>query len=347
MLRRNFEKPAGHPGGAPPVTTAKHNALYLGNPDALERAYPPALRREIAERVNVLGARGTDHWTQDQSALAEADVILSTWGMPRLDAEFLAHAPRLKAVFYAAGAIKGFATPEAFERGIVFSSAWTANAIPVSEYAAATALLSLKRFWAAAGACRTQRDWSERIETPGCYHSTVGFVSFGATGRKTADILSRFDLHLIAFDPFVHADNRVKFVSLEEVFDRSDVVSIHAPWLPETEKMVTAALLRRMKPNATLINTSRGAVIDEPGLCAVLAERPDLTAVLDVTDPEPPAPDSPLFTLPNVVLTPHIAGSIGGEVERMGRLMCDELSSFLAGEPLRNRVTLDMLDRMA
>lgn len=313
-----------------------HNAIFLGEPTFLKKAYPPDLRREITQKV------------RDTGSLAEAEIILSTWGMPRMDAAFLAQAPRLKAVFYAAGAIKGFATKEAFDRGIVFSSAWTANAIPVAEYAAAVTLLSLKKFWAASQAIRADRRWKQEVDVPGCYQSTVGFVSFGATGRKTADILGKFDLELIAFDPFVnHTNNGVTFVSLEEVFQRSDVVSIHSPWLPETEKLINAKLLRAMKPNATLINTSRGAVVDEKGLCEVLKERPDLTAVLDVTFPEPPVPDSPLYTLPNVVLTPHIAGSMGGEIARMGRLMCDELTSYLAGEPMRNRVTYDMLDRMA
>lgn len=330
------------------MSTLKRKALFLGTPLHLQRAYPPALKKEIAEKVHLLDEEMNEDWQGRKAALAGVEVILSTWGMPRLDAEFLRQAPHLKAVFYAAGAIKGFATPEAYDRGIIFTSAWTANAIPVSEYAAATALLSLKRFWTAAHNCRTRRDWDHSLEMAGCYNSTVGFVSFGATGRKTADILSRFDLNLIAFDPFVkHAGGEVEFVSLEEVFDRSDVVSIHTPWLPETENMIDARLLRRMKPNATLINTSRGAVVDEAGLCEVLAERPDLCAVLDVTHPEPPDPGNPLFTLPNVVLTPHIAGSMGGEVARMGRLMCDELTSFLAGDPLRNRITHEMLERMA
>jgi phosphoglycerate dehydrogenase-like enzyme len=96
-----------------------------------------------------------------------------------------------------------------------------------------------------------------------------------------------------------------------------------------------------MKPGASFINTARGAVVNEADLIAVLREREDLFAVLDVTYPEPPAPDSPLFDLPNVLLTPHIAGSLNNECRRMGRTMVEELGRWLRGEPLRYRVGQD------
>jgi phosphoglycerate dehydrogenase-like enzyme len=147
--------------------------------------------------------------------------------------------------------------------------------------------------------------------------------------------------------PAAAASLGVTLVSLEELFAKSHVVSIHTPWLPETEKMINGPLIRSMPQGATLINTSRGAVIDESDLCTVLAERSDITAILDVTHPEPPLPDSPLRTLENVVLTPHIAGSIGGEIARMGYWMKDELDLYLAGKALQHGVSEDMLARMA
>ena len=99
--------------------------------------------------------------------------------------------------------------------------------------------------------------------------------------------------------------------------------------------MITGAHIASMKEGATFINTARGAIVREPEMTAVLAERPDLFAILDVTDPEPPVDGSPLYTLPNVVLTPHIAGSMDGECRRMGRTMVEECRRYLAGEPLR------------
>ena len=140
---------------------------------------------------------------------------------------------------------------------------------------------------------------------------------------------------------------KAESVPLHDLFERSDVVSLHTPWLPETEKMVGASLLRSMKRGATLINTARGAIIDEDALCVVLRERPDLTAVLDVTHPEPPVADSPLRSLPNAVLTPHIAGSMGPEIARMGQWMSAEMLRHLRGRPLRHQIDPAALSRMA
>ena len=125
------------------------------------------------------------------------------------------------------------------------------------------------------------------------------------------------------------------------------MISLHTPELPETLGMISGELIAAMKPGATFINTARGAVVREKELIAVLSRRPDLTAVLDVTDPEPPAPDSPLLTLPNVVLTPHIAGSMGREIQRLGRYMVEELQRYLAGEPLRWHITRELAAKLA
>src|SRR5439155_15284758 len=112
-----------------------------------------------------------------------------------------------------------------------------------------------------------------------------------------------------------------------------------APVVPETVGMITGALVDSMWPGATLINTARGVIVREAEMVEVLSRRPDLQAVLDVSDPvEPPAADSPLYALENVVLTPHIAGSAGPECRRMGRYMVEELRRYLAGEPLKWQV---------
>jgi len=134
----------------------------------------------------------------------------------------------------------------------------------------------------------------------------------------------------------------VELVSLEELFRQSDVVSLHAPLLEETKNMITKELLATMKQGATFINTARGKLINEKELVEVLRARPDLFALLDVTAPEPPEKGSPLFTLPNVVLTPHIAGSINNECRRMGRLMIEETERYLKGQALRWRITPQM-----
>ncbi|MFZ4683489.1 MAG: hydroxyacid dehydrogenase [Terrimicrobiaceae bacterium] len=323
-------------------------AVLIGDPPALEKAFPEDLRKELSATVRLLDPPLTaTSWREDPGVLAQADFALATWGVPRMDGDFLSFAPKLRAVFYAAGSVKGFVTPELFARGISVSNANKANAIPVAEYAVSAIILSLKKFWPNVRRTRRLRVWDHQLPGPGAYRSVVGLVSLGAVGRLTAEKLATYELEVLAFDPFTTQEQAealgVRLVSLEEVFRHSDVVSLHSPWLPETVNMVHGGLLRLMKPGATLLNTSRGAVVNEDDLCAVLRERTDLTAVLDVTYPEPPRADSPLYDLDNVILTPHISGSMAGEVARMGRWMAEELERHLNGLPLQHVITEEML----
>jgi phosphoglycerate dehydrogenase-like enzyme len=263
----------------------------------------------------------------------------------------LAAAPKLKAVFYGAGSIRYFATDAAWDRGITICSAWAANAVPVSEYTLSQILFSLKRGWHHALTIKRKRQWIKQRSVPGAYGSTVGLISLGMIGRLVVERLSPFDVKVIAYDPFVSEAHArvlgVELCELDEVFARADVVSLHTPKLPETLGMITGAHLASMKPGATFINTARGAIVREDEMVAVLQQRPDLYAILDVTDPEPPVGGSPLYTLPNVVLTPHIAGSMDAECRRMAQYMIDDYRRYLAGEQLRWQVTREMAGRMA
>ena len=258
--------------------------------------------------------------------------------MPKMDAAFFEVFPALKVVFYAAGAVEDFVTDQTWARGVQIANANAANGVPVAEYTVAQIYLCLKKTWQHAAALKQTRG-SGRLPVPGAYGRTVGIVSLGAIGRMVAERLRGSDLNVIAFDPFLPADQAaalgVTLVSLENLFARSDVITCHTPWLPETEGLLHAGLFRTMKHDASFINTARGAVVNEPDLIQVLREREDIFAVLDVTWPEPAAADSPLYDLPNVFLTPHIAGSMGQECRRMGRAMVDEARRWLRGEPLR------------
>jgi phosphoglycerate dehydrogenase-like enzyme len=207
----------------------------------------------------------------------------------------------------------------------------------------------LKQARRLANQTREQRSYSERDTAPGCYGTTVGLISLGTTARALLKMLSLFDLRVIAYDPFVKAAEAeqlgVERVALNELFSRSDVVSLHTPLFPETTGMITGQHLASMKQGATFINTARGGIVRQKELIAVAINRPDLEFVLDVVDPEPPEPDSPLYTLQNVLLTPHIAGSVGRECSRMGRFMVEELLRFVRGEPLQWAVTPEIASR--
>ncbi len=311
----------------------------IGDPSCLLWAYPDSLRAEISRRVSLVAM---DRWQVQGHLARNVEIILSSWGMPRMDQEFLDHFPKLRAVFYAAGEATYFVTSASRDRGIVVSNAKQANAIPVAEYTTSVALLSLKRFWHFMRQTHRTKVWKWEIgDAIGSYQATVGLLSLGAVGRKVAQMLSHHEIKLIGYDPHLnqeHADEiGVHLVSLEELFSCSDVLTVHAPHLPETVNLVDASLLQRMKPYATFINTSRGAVVNQDDLISVLRQRPDMTAVLDVTWPEPPETDSPLYALENVILTPHIAGSLGNEVTRLGRWMVDDMYRFLDGRPLKHQ----------
>ena len=320
--------------------SSKHlNAIYILGDGVFDLVYGPDEQRDIAARVNVLAAPcNAAAIVKRPEILHEADVVLSSWGMAVLDETLLGAAPRLKAVFYGAGSVKGFVTDAFWQRDIVLSSAWGANAVPVSEFTLATILLSLKHAFRLNRAyCGAQARPADRA-VPGAYGTTVGLVSLGMIGRLVRDRLRPFDVKILAYDPFVKANDAaalgVTMVPLDVLFRESDVISLHTPWLKETEGMITGSLLASMKPGATFINTARGAVVRETEMIDVLKRRPDLSAVLDVTYPEPPVAGSPLYTLPNVFLTPHIAGSMANECRRMGRFMVEELDRFLTGQPL-------------
>jgi len=324
------------------------NGLYILDTDALDLVYGPTERAEIAALMNIYAPPQTAASVLENTAvLRQADVILGGWGGPLMDERFLAHAPKLKAVFYGGGALSGVLTPAVWERGIVVTSAIVANAIPVAEFTLATILLSLKHIWRLTRETRAQRTYVDRNTAPGCYGSTVGLISMGVIARTLLKLLAPYDLKVIVYDPFLtDAQTRelgVEKVSLADLFGRSDVVSLHTPYLSETEGMIGGEHLSLMKHGATFINTARGEVVREDELIETARRRPDLQFVLDVTDPEPPEADSPLYELQNVMLTPHMAGSVGNECRRMGRYMVEELKRFLAGQPLNWAVTPELV----
>jgi len=327
-------------------------ALLIAYPHQQDYVFPDRVRKLLLECVDLAGNPcSPDDLPRRTADLATAEVIISTWGMPIMDADFLAAAPRLKAVFYAAGSVKEFVTEASWGRGVVVSSAAEANAIPVAEYTVGSILLSLKRVWHFSRLSHTETPTRDDLHVAGSYRSKVGIVSAGAVGRAIAKILRPFDLELLLYDPYVSprqaAEINAELVSLEELFRECDAISVNAPWLPESEGMINGRLISSMKEGATLINTSRGAVVAEEEIIEVLRQRPDLSAVLDVTMQENLPLESPLRQLPNVILTPHIAGSLQGECERMGSCMADELRRYVTGEPLLHAVTKNILHRRA
>ncbi|MCW1967255.1 MAG: hydroxyacid dehydrogenase [Anaerolineae bacterium] len=330
----------------------KPKAIYLLPIASYNKVYGPDERRDLAERVEFIGdvlepSRAVDLAasiaTLPNNPYENVEMIFSGWGMTPMDAAFFALFPNLKVLFYGGGAVNRFVTDEVWRRKLPMTTAHAANGVPVAEYTVAQIHLCLKQAYTANQLIKRERRFIRPSPVAGAYGSTVGIVSLGAIGRLVLARLRPSAVNVLVYDPFLSptraAELGVTLGSLDEVFAKSDVVSCHTPWLPETVGMITGAHFRQMKPNAAFINTARGAVINEAEMIEVLQQRPDLFAVLDVTWPEPPPLESPLYDLPNVFLTPHIAGSMDTECRRMGRLMVEELDRWLAGQPFKHPVT--------
>ncbi|MFF2040828.1 hydroxyacid dehydrogenase [Kitasatospora sp. NPDC058170] len=287
------------------------------------------------------------------TALAEAEVIVSSWGCPPIDEAVLAAAPRLRAVIHAAGSVKHHITDVCWQRGIQVTSAAWANALPVAEYTVAAVLLANKQLLRIREDYRDRRaphDWQRGYPDAGNYRRTVGIVGASLIGRRVLELLRPHDLDLLLHDPYVDAAEAARLgarpVDLDELCAASDVVSVHAPELPDTHHLIDGRRLALMRDGATLVNTSRGSLVDQDALVRELTSG-RLDAVLDVTVPEVLPADSPLYDLPNVVLTPHIAGSLGRELHRMAAAAADELAHYTAGRPFAHPVLAEAVHRSA
>lgn len=333
------------PTGSLPASTMI-NAVLLLSPEALEWAYPEPVLAQLRSQVATLSVFSpAETWRAEPGILAEADVLFSGWGAPLIDDDFLRQAPRLKAVFYAGGSVRYFVTPALWQRGIRLTTAQSSNAIPVAEFTVASLVLGLKRAWHYARLTRQTRGFPPERPMPGAYRTTIGLVSYGVIARLVRQKLREFEVNVVVYDPLLTGDEAqaegVAKVSLDELFARADAVSVHTPHLAKTTGMIRGRHFEALRPGAFFLNTARGEVVNEVEMISVLRRRPDLQAVLDVTAPEPPAPDSPLYTLPNVVLTPHLAGSIGAECERLGQAVVDDFLRYRKGEPLKGEINAE------
>ncbi|MGW0997093.1 hydroxyacid dehydrogenase [Streptomyces sp. NPDC002520] len=287
------------------------------------------------------------------ACLGRAEILVTSWGCPPLTADVLALAPRLRAVVHAAGSVKHHITPACWERGLSVSSAASANAIPVAEYTVAVITLANKRVFPLAAEYRsagTSTNLSARYPSLGNYRKRIGIVGASAIGRRVLTMLRDYAFDLVVSDPYLTASEAgelgAELVDLDELVATADVVSLHAPALPETRHLINARRLSMMRPGTTLINTARGDLVDTAALTAAV-QGGQLYAVLDVTTPEPLPLDSPLRDHPHVLLTPHVAGSLGTELFRMGELAVSEVERLVAGVPPRHAVLPHMLGRTA
>ncbi|MBW8799096.1 MAG: hydroxyacid dehydrogenase [Streptomyces sp.] len=316
--------------------------------------FPPEVLAQLREYVEIDPTLVVHDFTDPgvRETLARTEVLVTGWGCPVLDAAALDAAPKLRAVLRAAGSVKGFTTPEVWRRGIVVSSAAAANALPVAEYTLAMILLARKDVFAFRDLLRTRRTFPYGDIVPGIgnFHRRVGIVGASRIGRRLIELLRPHDLSAALADPYVDeaeaARLGVPLLPLDELLRTSDIVTVHAPQTPETRHLLGARELALMPDGSVLVNTARGALLDHDALIGELRTG-RLTAILDVTDPEPLPADSPLFDLPNAFLTPHPAGSQGNEVARLGLTVVEEAGRLLTGAGLLHAIDQSVLERAA
>jgi phosphoglycerate dehydrogenase-like enzyme len=284
-------------------------------------------RERLSRACEVLDPEPLARFDETRAAglLQRSEILLTGWGCPPLDAGVLGRAPRLRAVVHAAGTVKGHVTEACFDRGLVVSSAAAANALPVAEYTLAAILFASKRLFRIQRRYREERAWrawAHEFPDLGNLGKTVGIVGASRIGRRVMELLRHFEHLVLVYDPHLDAEDARELAAqpaeLDDLLRGSDVVSLHAPSLPETRHMLDARRLGLLRDGAVLVNTARGALIEPAALERELVSG-RIDAVLDVTDPEVLPADSPLY-----------------EVERLAR-----------GEPLAHAVGRDDLSRIA
>ncbi|AYG67824.1 MULTISPECIES: hydroxyacid dehydrogenase [unclassified Rhizobium] len=329
---------------------------FAMQPSRTQHVLPDALVQRLGAIGHVLDAAPMQRFDDERARklLAETEILITGWGSPTIDAAALAQAPHLKLVVHAAGTVKGLLGDRLFDRGILVSHAAQANALPVAEFTLAAIIFAGKKVFqfrdlyvADRNRKRTQPIQAEAI---GNYGRTVGIIGASRIGRRVIELLSPFDYRILLYDPMVGdaeaAGLGVKKTELDALMAAADIVSLHAPSLPATRHMIDAQRLSLMKEGATFINTARGALVDETALIAVL-KTGRIDAIIDVTDPEIPEAASAFYDLPNVFLTPHIAGAVGLERTRLGEMAVDEAIRFIEGKPLLYGVRREDMALMA
>lgn len=329
---------------------------FAMQPTRTQHVLPEVLIQRLDTVGRVLDATPMQRFDDDRACklLAETEILITGWGSPAIDAAALALAPHLKLVAHSAGTVKGLLGDSLFDRGIAVSHAAQANALPVAEFTLAAIIFAGKKIFrfrdlyvADRNRKRTQPIQAEAI---GNYGRTVGIIGASRIGRRVIELLAPFDYRVLLYDPMVDEAEATRLgaekTELDALMASADIISLHAPSLPATRHMIDARRLSLMKEGATFINTARGALVDEAALIATL-KTGRIDAIIDVTDPEIPEADSAFYDLPNIFLTPHIAGAVGLERTRLGEMAVEEAIRFIEGRPLLHEIRREDMARMA
>ncbi len=337
------------------MSSAKPNVFVAIRPELYKRLFSPAVDQQLRSAANL--AFNTENRNLSATDLAAVigsyDAMVSGWGTPAFTPEVLAAKGKLRLVAHSAGSVKHMVTEAFFNKGLQLTHAAAAIAPSVAEMSLIITMMMLRSVPQYMQLMRNNQPWDDAskvrtgIELAG---TRVGVVGAGYTGRCFIQLLRAMNAEIWVYDPFL-TDSRatemgVKKVELHALLKECPVVSLQAPSTPETKHMIGKKELALLRDGAIFINTARSWLTDEAALFEAL-KTGRFIAALDVFDQEPLPADSPFRTLPNVYLTPHIAGLSTQTSFRQGKFMADEIERFFSGKPLQYQVTLPMLKTMA
>lgn len=336
-----------------PAPTRPRVAFAMTNDDLLASLLPPVVRARLDRVATVVSPEVLTEYDSDRAraVLAETDVLITGWGAPQVTPAVLDLAPSLRLVAHAAGSVRSVFDPACYERGVMVTTAAQANAWPVAQWTLAMLLLAGKKVLPRSREFAARRNRDRPWQAPvGNFDITVGIIGASRIGRLVLAELPRHGYRVLLADPTLTPEQArelgAELVSLPELMATADLVSLHAPILESTKGMITRELLASMKDGATFINSARGILVDQDAL-RDQARTGRIDCILDVTWPEPPAPDDELWELPNVWLTPHLAGAQGRELGTLGLSAVVEVERLAAGLPYEHPVPAEAYEATA
>ena len=276
--------------------------------------------------------------------LADADALIVR-SATRVTKELLEKAPRLRAVGRAGVGVDNIDLQEATKRGVLVMSTPGGNAVSVAEHTFAL-MLALARQVPKVDSALRDGKWEKSSSGTELRGKTLGLIGLGRIGGEVAKRAEAFDMRIIAYDPYISEaaakELQVELVNLERLLAESDFISLHTALSPATTNMINAKSIQKMKKSARIVNAARGELIDEAALADALKSGRLAGAALDVFVEEPPK-NSPLIGLPNVIGTPHIAGSTAEAQEEVGTQVAVQIRDYLTEGIIRNAVNLPAL----
>lgn len=261
----------------------------------------------------------------DMARLGEAEVLLIR-SKTKVTPELLAKAPNLKLVIRGGVGLDNVDKEACKARGITVMNTPEASSVAVAELAMALMLAIPNRVVEAHLSMKEGKWLKKELKRTELYQKTLGLMGVGRIGSEVAKRAAAFGMKVIAYDPFIKEHPAAKLVTLDELLANSDYISFHTPLTDETKGMINEAMIAKMKKGVILINTGRAKVIDEAALAKALASGQVAAYGTDVWYSDPPPADCPLFTAPNVLMTPHIGASSKENLLRIGDIVVDILS---------------------